>query len=553
MKKITVSKILGNKIYDESGKEYENIGNATHFPGESAYVLNNFVFGREKAFLAKPLSNKKKKGKPGFALIDSVEHSRIIDAMYYQPGLYDSYYGYSANTDFYIDENFELQEYDSISNVVDMLFPGYYNDSKSSILDYALIENNSIRLLTIIDDNVITQSGFLKCSTKNNTAAVENCELLINNSNITCFDRTYTVVNASYTSSTQNYLYLSQYEQAENLYADDVSTLYDGTTVNDLSIDDGIISINFDDVLADALRKSIDIAEIISAKPSKPQKIWPSDNVRKQPNCENLYFEICDEKYNRIDDALDENANNLQVSNIKAFEICYNLSEQLECTIHLHVSSIAYVYIEHKNFLQEDVVEWCPVVVDNYYAYRINTESFECVHHHYNSHFLSHTMYAEIASSDTDKSGVAHIANENNTTPYSTTTVEYQGKSYNIHAYKLGSLEKNMNNIYKNDVQIIEKTYIVRIDDYFYFDSADKCIKKYSDDSIQLQVKNCEFGTSLYKDLRTLLIDNHAYLLKDEQFLKVVDLSNLFDANYQALNVALVHTEDIEKIYKEVR
>lgn len=552
MKQITIAKVDKHYIYDNLGMAYKNVGNVALSVGDTAYASNNYVLSRiNMSQLVKPALRKTQKIS-GWPVFDSVEHSRIIDAMYYQPALYDSYSAYSANTDFYIDENFSLQEYDSSAEVVDYLYPGVYNDEKSLITDYAIADKNTLRLLAVIDDSVITQNGFLKCSTKNNNVTVENCEISINDT-ISCYDRTYTIVNASYVSSTQNYLYLSQYEQEENLYADDVSSLYDGTSINTLSIDDGNNQITFEAVLEDALQRSLQIAEELSQETDYSLEIWPASSVREQPACENLYYEICDSKYHRIDDTLDENAENLQVSNIKLFEICYNLSEQLECTIHLHVSSVAYVYIQHKNFLQEDIAEWCPVVVDNYYSYRVNTESYECVHHHYNSHFLSHTMYAELATSETAKTGTAHIANDSNITPYSTVTVEYEGESYEVHAYKLGSLEENMNNIYKNDTQIIEKTYTIRIDDYLYYDSLDRCIKKYSDDSVQLQVRECEFGLSTYKDLRVLLIDNHAYLLKDEQFLKVVDLSNLFDANYQTLNAVLVHTDDVEKIYIEVK
>lgn len=552
MDKIVVAEIDNTYLYDNFGKPYKNVGNCDYSVGETVYTLAGYVVGRVPyPQIYKPFA-RKKRGLSGWPVFDSTAGDgvipRIIPPIYYQSGMYDRFTGYMVGTDYYIDDNFVLQEYDDTrEDITEYNFPGIYNTDKALVEDYALVSNNTDRLLTVINDSPIVQSGFLKCGIGDNKTVVTNCELLIDD-DISCYDRTYTTVNASsLAGSVQNYLYLSQYEQSEGQYISDDSVKYTGASIATLSISDGTSIIALADVLKDALDKSLNTATAISQKPDDID-VWPALDVRPQPSPAIAYYEACDNSYTRIDDALSIDGTNLQVSNIKLFECSYNADNALECTIHLHVVAITYAYITHTIYDGSTIAEWCPVTVDNYLTYRVSTSGFDCVHYHYNSHFLSHTMYAEPGTG----TGMEHISSNINVTPYSTISVDIGGMAIDVHAYKLGALSSGYNNTYIDDTIIINNTYTININSALYYDSADKCVKTYGDGTVILMLSTCDFGLSKYKDCDILLVDNHAYLIKGSQLLKIVDLSNLFDANYQTLNVALVHTDDIDSIYKEV-
>ena len=523
------------------------MGNAPHYAGGTAYVDNKVCFGRISVPMTPLLPALS--GIRGFPIVANSMVNRVIPEWYYQAPFTE--YGLIPSPDFYIDTDFILQNVDiPMSKVNEYSFPGLFNTSKKLNTDYAKIQKSESRLITRINNTNIVQNGFFKWSVDNNTFVIKSGHYFLNSmdSTIAYSDAEYKIVDKDSLEKTlQDYSYKSVYESDGNILGDS-STLYEGDSVNTLSLTANGLKIDFNTVFDDAKAKFAETLAVMSEPPANVD-IFPTLDDRPMQEPSIIYATITDENYKRIDDALTKAGDPAQISNIKWFEV--SITPGLVAIVHFSIVGITHKYITHLNPYGKNVAEWVPVAVQGDFSYKVTTGEEECIKYSYIGYYLSHYSYfGQCSKGDT---GILNVGIEANKTPY--TAEEVYTPSGNIYCklVHLGVRTGEYNNIAIDKVDVISKNYTIPITDYLYFDSGTSTVKAVDGNKSIIKIKaRCDFGLSQWRGKDVLLLENVAYLIKEDTILKKVDLSNLFESGYTPMITTLEYTEYVKKILKAV-
>lgn len=540
MKQITISRINGRYIYDETGQAYRTTGNGPHYVGGKAYVDGGAAFGRINMPMTPP--PRLPQGVPGWPVVAGYPCRRVIPPLYYQKDSIQ--YVVVASPFHYLNTDFDLVELDYIkggSSGFDYGYPGLYNTSRKLVKDYASSGVTDTRLIARIAGTNIVQRGFLKASTGDNNYIIPSATYWLNSidSDIDISDQNYTVIKANYyTFDTQDYIYQSYFDTLE-----DDSPIYTGPEMTDLTLTTGDEAISVADALEDAKAWLLEQMEAIAQAPTGGTQ-WPAG--RDAPTPAVVWWTVADKDYTRIDDLLDDTGAPLQISNTKLFEP--SIAGGLSATLSLIVMGITPYWIACTNPYGDNVVQWVPVVVEGHFTYRLSANALDLVSFDFTGRFLDCGVYMEPFSGD---AGTMVIGANDNITPYSVESVYTPSGVITCKKAALGSIGAKYNNIAIAQTVVVSKSYTIPLTDTAYYDSSKKAIVNNDEEIIIKNIPSCDFGLSVYGDKNIILVNSYAYMEQDGKILKSVDLSKMH-REYTPLTVNLEFSKDVKKILGQV-
>lgn len=556
MRKIKVTDAAGGYVFDETGKRYKCIGNVNYHAGDDAYCSGSVCLGNTRRGFKPMLA---KTSGEGFSLwyARSDRAARVIEPRYYQkdgasPG------SYVADLKV-LTKNLQTQAAKGWDGQFFhyYLYPGLYNVGDVVNSEYADIKTASkdVRLLSVFNDVPILQNGLLKASTKYSKITLKSCEPYmklegLETTDVIAYeDAIFDLISfeSHYLSDDvifQNFLYSSLYKDDEgNDRFSDNSTKYEFDDINTLSLSskNAEISFNIKDKI-DA--KMGECFSMLAEKDDAP--VWPPLSARPLPQSKVLWYTVTDPDFNRIDD-LAENAKCLQFSNIKLFNVT-----DTACTLSVHTVGVAYVYFKHETPAGDIANEWVPVVVNGYFTFYCTAEECKIVYFAYDSQFLKHTVYEKrfFLDAEIDISPIS-IGSSQNVTGRG---LEYYdkdsaGNAGYIRTVNFGAINKGFNNACTDKAVQIDDGFMLKLTDSLEFNSKKGSICSTSSGKELIKVgKVCNAGINDFNKFKVLLVNEVAYLLKDDQLLKKADLSI---KNLVLLNVALSYSKDVNKTLKE--
>lgn len=532
MQKIIVKKVAGSNIYDEFGKRHISINNSAVHIGDALYSDNSCIFGRDNTARKSVWTHKKSAGAYLLYCIPQ-KYERYISPQYYQNSA--TYYGDIVSIDFYLDANFKLCENTDNDNFIMTVTPSLYNTYNSLNKDYAGTDITLDRVVAVIDDTAVIQSGVYKHHTQNVT--IKDCEYLIDDE-ITTFDETITTIrDTSYTPASRDYIYLSQYtDENNNIFGDD-SCKYDLDTINNIVLTAGNETLELSKVFDEAIKATLDAMKNMQ-KNNSELDVFPSLEIRPQPTPSIEYVGVCDKRGTRIDSRPDEQINNIYVS-----EVSLN---PLSCTICIEIAGICYPFLQHKIYDNSDAVEWVPLSVVRKMQYRVSNDAITLIADNMSAHYLSHEMYCETT---TELDGYYNISNGK--CKFVRNTVYANNRAYAVKCVQLGTHDSSY-----LDYKVVSDYYTIQIDDYIYFDSEQNAIVNSNGDTLISDIDyEVNIGISHTKDVTILLLDCNAYMCKNGQILKHIDLHTLnkdFDG-WSICNLNLAMCKDIATIEREMK
>lgn len=556
MRKIKVTDAAGGYVYDEVGKRYKCIGNINFHAGDDAYCSGSVCLGNVRRGFKPMLPLTNGAGFPLWYVPKSdTFNSRVIHPFYYQfsdSPIYPSGPVYDIKS---LTKNLDVQ---SISNwdwqfFHYYIFPGLFNVGGTVFPAYAdeEVAEKGTRLLTVFNDIPVLQNGMLKASTKEPKITLTSCEPSLGfNGEILCSDKDFDVL--SYENAGipfQNYLYSSLYSIGQSsMQYGDTSTKYEGETANTLNLTskETAVTFNIKEKIAEEMGKCF---TALAQKDDSP--IYPSLQDRPLPEPKVLWFTVTDPDFNRVDD-LAENGKYLQFSNVKLFNVT-----DTACTLSVHAVGIAYRWLKHVSPAGSvvngkwvpdgtTVNEWVPIVVNGYFTFLADKDGCRLVHFSYDSEFLEHTVYEKYATSydELDDSPIS-ISDSENLTPRN--IVHF--KDGYIRTILLGALYDNFKNICTSKAVVTDDGFELALTDALKFDSKKESICSSITGKELIKVgKTCNAGINSFGKFKILLVNEKAYLLKDDQLLKSADLAI---KDRVLLNVALSYSPDVNKTLKE--
>lgn len=564
MRKIKVTDAAAGYVYDEVGKRYKCIGNVNFHPGDSAYCSGSVCSGNVRRGFKPMLTKMGGEGFPlWYARKSDFFKSRIVDPYYYQNDTASLFSGAPVYDIKNLTKNLKTEP------VTDWdgqffhyyLFPGLFNVENSVNSAYADVKaaDKGTRLLTVFRSSPVLQRGMLKASTKITKVTLKSCEPVLDwgTGNISYSDKDFNII--SYEPGAirfQNYLYSSLYS-VNGTPLGDTSPKYEGDTVNTLALmsKETTETFTIEEKIQEEMGKCF---SALAQKDDSP--IYPSLQTRPLPEAKVLWFTVTDPDYQRIDD-LAENGQYLQFSNVKLFN-----TTAKACTLSIHAVGLAYTWLKHESpagawhatpdgpFDREwipdrtIVNQWVPLVVNGYFTFLADGLGCHLIHFSSDSFFLEHKIYEKffptLPDLNTDD-GPISISDSKNLTPRS-------GEIFDggwFRTIKLGAKYDNFNNIYTSKTDVIDDGFKLKLTDSIEFDSKREsiCSIKTGKELIKIG-KTCNAGINDFNKFKILLVNEVAYLLKDDQLLKKADLSI---KDRVLLNVALSFSTDVNKTLKE--
>lgn len=558
MRKIKVTDVSGRYVYDEVGKRYKCIGNVNFSNGDDAYCSGSVCLGNVRRGFKPMLPLTQGAGFPlWYCAKESIWklNSRLINPFFYQKDHTSLYFGEIVTDIKNLTKNLDVQ---SISNwdgqfFHDYLFPGLYNVGSTVDPTYGDVQaaNKGTRLLTVFYDMPILQEGMLKASTKDHKITLKSCEPDLDlNGDIYYSDKDLNLLSYEIGGIPfQNYLYHSLYsddpEDAGNV---DISTKYEGDTVNTLILTskETAVTFNIKEKITEEMAKCF---AAFAQKDDSP--IYPTLQERPLPEPKVLWFTVTDPDFQRIDD-LAENGQYLQFSNIKLFNVTDSA-----CTLSIQAVGIAYRWLKHVSPSGSvidgkwvpngtTVNEWVPIVVNGYFTFLADKDGCRLVHFSYDSEFLEHTVYEKYATSydELDDSPIS-ISDSENLTPRNIVPF----KDGYIRTILLGARYDNFKNVCTSKAVVTDDGFVLKLTDSLIFDSKKEHICSSISGKELIKVgKTCNAGINNFGKFKILLVNEKAYLLKDDQLLKSTDLAI---KDRVLLNVVLSYSPDVNKTLKE--
>ena len=558
MRKIKVTDAAGGYVYDEFGKRYKCIGNVNFSKGDDAYCSGSVCLGNTRRGFKPMLPLLQGAGfplwyHPKVSFWDF--NYRVMNPFYYQKDHIDLFFGFSATDIQSLTKDLKIQ---TVSNwdgqyFHHYLFPGLYNVGSAVASDYAdvAVADKSTRLLTVFNDMPVLQKGMLKASTKETKITLPSCEPDLDlNGNIYYSDKDFNILSYDVGEiKFKNYLYLSRYSfdlvDTENI---DTSTKYEGETANTLILTskENAVTFNIKEKITEDMEKCF---ATIAQKDDSP--IYPSLQERPLPEARVLWFTVTDPDFNRVDDLV-ENGRYLQFSNIKLFNVT-----DTACTLSIQAVGIAYRWLKHVSpagsvidgkWVPDGTIvnEWVPIVVNGYFTFLASPDGCRLVHFSYDSEFIEHTVYEKYATSydELDDSPIS-ISDSENLTPRNIVPF----KDGYIRTILLGALYDNFKNICTSKAVVTDDGFELALTDSLKFDSKKESICSSITGKELIKVgKTCNAGINGFGKFKILLVNEKAYLLKDDQLLKSADLAI---KDRVLLNVALSYSPDVNKTLKE--
>lgn len=557
MRKIKVTATAGSYVYDEVGKRYKCIGNVNFHAGDDAYCSGSACLGNVRRGFKPMLAKTTGEGFPLWYVYGSFP--RVIDPRYYQPELISLLTGCPVYDIKILTKNLQTQAAKRWDGQFFhyYLFPGLYNVDDTVNLEYADIKaaSKDIRLLTIFNDAPILQGGLLKASTKDSKITLQSCEPYLKldgleTTDVIAYeDAIFDLISfeSHYLSDDiifQNFLYSSLYKDDEgNDIFSDNSTKYEFDDINTLSLSskNAEISFNIKDKIDEKMGECF---STLAQKDDSP--VWPSLSIRPLPQPRVLWYTVTDPDFERIDD-LAENGKCLQFSNVKLF----NVTDEA-CTLSIHAAGLAYVYFKHENPDGHIVNEWVPIVVNGYFTFFCSADKCDLVYFAYDSKFLKHTVYEKRFSLDADiDTSPISVSSSQNVTGRGLKYFDKdsEGNAGYIRTIIFSAMNKNFNNACTDKNVLIDDGFKLKLTDSLEFDSQKEsiCSAKTGKELIKVG-KVCNAGINDFNKFKILLVNESAYLLRDDQLLKKADLSI---KDRVLLNVALSYSKDVEKTLKE--
>lgn len=556
MRKIKVTDAAGGYVYDEVGKRYKCIGNVNFSKGDDAYCSGSVCLGNTRRGFKPMLPLPQGAGFPlWYAPKSDTFNSRVIHPFYYQ----FSHHPLSPSEPVYdiksLTKNLDVQ---SISNWDGQffhyyLFPGLYNVGEAVASTYADADaaEKGTRLLTVFNDMPVLQKGMLKASTKETKITLPHCEPGLDlNDDIYYSDKDFNILSYELGEIPfQNYLYLSLYSyNPENTGHVDTSTKYESDTINTLNLTskETPVTFNIKEKIAEEMGKCF---TALAQKDDSP--IYPSLQDRPLQEPKVLWFTTTDPDFQRIAD-LAENGQYLQFSNVKLFNVT-----DTACTLSIQAVGIAYRWLKHVSPAGSvvdgkwvpdgtTVNEWVPIVVNGYFTFLADKDGCRLVHFSYDSEFLEHTVYEKYATSydELDDSPIS-ISDSENLTPRNIIPF----KSGYIRTILLGARYDNFKNVCTSKSVVTDDGFELKLTDALIFNSKKESICSSVTGKELINVgKTCNAGINSFGKFKILLVNEKAYLLKDDQLLKSADLAI---KDRVLLNVALSYSPDVNKTLKE--
>lgn len=566
MRKIKVTDAAGGYVYDEKGKRYKCIGNANYHRGDDAYCSGAVCLGNTRRGFKPMLTKKAGDGFPlWYARASDFFKSRVISPWYYQKNSSDLFTGGYVSEMKILTKNLQTQPPSDWDGQFFhyYLFPGLFNVDNSVNSTYADIKtaDKGARLLTVFNGSPVLQKGVLKASTKDDKITLKSCEpgLTPLDDDIYYSDKIIHLISyISTIDNFQDYLYLSLYKiNQDDTPAPDESTKYEGSNINNLSVSSKNVEISFtiEDKIQEEMQKCF---SALAQKDAAP--VYPSLETRPLPQPHVLWFTATDPDYQRIDD-LAESGQYLQFSNVKLF----NATDEA-CTLSLHAVGLAYGWVKHvspagkwvdyttpdgyteKKWVPDGTLvnEWVPLVVNGYFTFYADKTGLRLVHFAYDSKFLEYTVFEKYFPADTevDTSDIS-ISASKNLTPRD--YISY--KNGRLRIIQLGAKYGNYNNACTSKIDVINDGFKLKLTDSLEFDSKRESICSTRTGKELIKVgKTCNAGINDFNKFKILLVNQVAYLVKDDQLLKKADLSI---KDRVLLNVALSFSKDVNKTLEE--
>lgn len=556
MRKIKVTDAAGGYVYDEVGKRYKCIGNINFHAGDDAYCSGSVCIGNTRRGFKPMLPLLQGAGFPlWYAPKSYTFNSRVIHPFYYQftdspPSPSEPVYDIKSLT-----KDLKIQ---SVSNLDGQffhfyIFPGLYNvgEAVASAYSDADAAEKGTRLLTVFNDMPVLQKGMLKASTKETKITLPHCEPGLDlNDDIYYSDKDFNILSYELGEiQFQNYLYLSLYSyNPEDTGNVDTSTKYESDTINTLNLTskETAVTFNIKEKIAEEMGKCF---TALAQKDDSP--IYPSLQDRPLPEPKVLWFTATDPDFQRIDD-LAENGQYLQFSNVKLFNVT-----DTACTLSIQAVGIAYRWLKHVSPAGSvmdgkwvpdgtTVNEWVPIVVNGYFTFLADKDGCRLVHFSYDSEFLEHTVYEKYAThyDELDDSPIS-ISDSENLTPRN--IIRFK-RGY-IRTILLGARYDNFKNVCTSKSVVTDDGFDLKLTDALIFNSKKESICSSVTGKELIKVgKTCNAGINSFGKFKILLVNEKAYLLKDDQLLKSADLAI---KNRVLLNVALSYSTDVNKTLKE--
>lgn len=559
MRKIKVMDAADGYVYDEVGKRYKCIGNVNFSKGDDAYCSGSVCLGNVRRGFKPMLPLPQGAGFPLWYCAKEVIwelNSRLINPFFYQKDNAHLFFGEPVYDIKSLTKNLDVQ---SISNWDGQffhwyLFPGLFNVGGTVSPAYADTEaaEKGTRLLTVFNDTPVLQGGMLKASTKEHKITLKSCEPDLDlYGDIYYSDKDFDLISYEISEMIpfQDYLYRSLYSDApEDTGNIDTSTKYEGDTVNTLNLTskETAVTFNIKEKIAEEMGKCF---TALGQKDDSP--IYPSLQERPLPEPKVLWFTVTDPDFNRVDDLV-ENGQYLQFSNIKLFNVT-----DTACTLSVQAVGIAYRWLKHVSpagsvvngkWAPDGTIvnEWVPIVVNGYFTFFSDPDGSRLVHFSYDSAFLEHTVYEKYATSydELDDSPIS-ISDSENLTPRN--IVPFKG-GY-IRKILLGARYDNFKNICTSKAVVTDDGFMLKLTDALTFDSKKESICSSITGKELIKVgKTCNAGINSFGKFKILLVNEKAYLLKDDQLLKSADIAI---KDRVLLNVALSYSPDVNKTLKE--
>ena len=279
--------------------------------------------------------------------------------------------------------------------------------------------------------------------------------------------------------------------------------------------------------------------------------IYPTLSERPLPEARVLWFTATDPDFNRVDD-LAENGKYLQFSNVKLFN-----ATDTACTLSVQAVGIAYRWLKHVSPAGSvvdgkwvpdgtTINEWVPVVVNGYFTFLAAPDGCRLVRFSYDSQFLEHTVYEKYfsAHAEIDTSPIS-ISDPQNLTPRNIVNF----KDGYIRTILLGARYDNFKNVCTSKSVVTDDGFELKLTDALAFDSKKESICSSITGKELIKIgKTCNAGINSFGKFKILLVNEKAYLLKDDQLLKSADLAI---KDRVLLNVALSYSPDVNKTLKE--
>lgn len=562
MRKIKITVAAGGYVYDEVGKRYKCIGNVNFHVGDDAYCSGSVCLGNVRRGFKPMLPFLQGAGFPLWystlgAFPNSNVSPRVSSPAYYQKG-FDEYPDNSVVDIKNLTKNLKVQDPskflwgDSVPHLY--LFPGIFNvnDAINSTYGDIKLADKSTRLLTVFNNLPVIQQGMLKASAKESKITLKFCEPSITSwdDKISYYDQDIDVIfSSTIEQAFQHYLYLSlwTYDGSGLLYEDN-SPKYEGDTVNTLILTSKETAVTFkiEEKITEEMSKCF---TALAQKDNSP--IYPSLQERPLPEARVLWFTVTDPDFNRVDDLV-ENGKYLQFSNVKLFN-----ATNTACTLSVQAVGIAYQWLKHVSpagsvvdgkWVPDDTVvnEWVPIIVNGYFTFFADPDGCRLVHFSYDSAFLEHTVYEKYfpAHAEIDTSPIS-ISDSANLTPRDIVSFKY---GY-FRTIKLGALYDNFKNICTSKAVVTDDGFMLTLTDALVFNSKKESVCSSITGKELIKIgKTCNAGINSFGKFKILLVNEKAYLLKDDQLLKIADLTI---KDRVLLNVALSFSSDVEKTLKE--